>query len=100
MGDPVKIIDIINSIVNERNSQFNIADQNIQIKVIGIRPGEKLHEKLYDEENIEETENKFILNEKKLIQGKIQIKNFLEDLNTLHHDREIFKDKLLKFINF
>ena len=100
MGDPVKIIDIINSIVNERNSQFNIADQNIQIKVIGIRPGEKLHEKLYDEENIEETENKFILNEKKLIQGNIQIKNFLEDLNTLHHDREIFKDKLLKFINF
>ena len=100
MGDPVKIIDIINSIVNERNSQFNITDQNIKIKVVGIRPGEKLHEKLYEEENIEETENKFILNEKKLIQGKIEIKNFLEDLNTLHHDREIFKDKLLKFINF
>lgn len=100
MGEPVKIIDIINSIVDERNSQFNGVGEKVKVKEIGMRPGEKLHEKLYDEDIIQETENKFILNEKKIIQGNIKINKFLEDLNTLHQDKNIFKDKLLKFINF
>ena len=100
MGEPVKIIDIINSIVNERNSQFYGAGEKVKVRVIGMRPGEKLHEKLFDEDTIEETENKFILNERKSIKGNIQISRFLEDLNALHQDKKIFKDKLLKFMNF
>ena len=100
MGEPVKIIDIINSIVNERNSQFYGVGEKVKVRVIGMRPGEKLHEKLFDEDTIEETENKFILNERKLIKGNIQISKFLEDLNALHQDKNIFKDKLLKFMNF
>ena len=39
MGEPVKIIDIINSIVDERNSQFK-ASQSIEVKETGMRPGE------------------------------------------------------------
>ena len=35
MGEPVKIIDIINSIVDERNSQFK-ASQSIEVKETGI----------------------------------------------------------------
>ena len=100
MGEPVKIIDIINSIVEERNSQFKMTGEKVKIKEIGIRPGEKLREKLYDESSIQETENKFILNEKKSIQEEIKIKKFLDDLNILHQDKEKFKGKLLKFINF
>ncbi len=100
MGEPVKIIDIINSIVNERNSQFYGAGEKVKVRVIGMRPGEKLHEKLFDEDTIEETENKFILNERKSIKGNIEISRFLEDLNALHQDKKIFKDKLLKFMNF
>jgi FlaA1/EpsC-like NDP-sugar epimerase len=74
--------------------------EKVKIKEIGIRPGEKLREKLYDESSIQETENKFILNEKKSIQEEIKIKKFLDDLNILHQDKEKFKGKLLKFINF
>ena len=99
MGDPVKIIDIINSIVDERNSQFNGVGEKVKVREIGIRPGEKLHEKLYDENSIQETENKFILNEKKLIRENIEVKKFLEDINVLHQDKERFKGRLLKFIN-
>ena len=99
MGDPVKIIDIINSIVDERNSQFNGVGEKVKVREIGIRPGEKLHEKLYDENSIQETENKFILNEKKLFFENIVLKKFLVDINVLHQDKERFKGRLLKFIN-
>ena len=100
MGEPVKIIDIINSIVDERNSQFK-ASQSIEVKETGMRPGEKLHEKLYDQNSIQETENKFILNENKVLtQDTIDIKKFLEEIKIFHQNKEIFKEKLLKFINF
>ena len=39
MGDPVKIIDIINSIVDERNSQLNGVGEKVKVREIGIRPG-------------------------------------------------------------
>ena len=66
-----------------------------------MRPGEKLHEKLYDQNSIQETENKFILNENKVLtQDTIDIKKFLEEIKIFHQNKEIFKEKLLKFINF
>ena len=53
---------------------LNIIEQNdlyrsrkLKIKFIGKRPGEKLHEKLFDEKNIHKTENDHILNEIKTL---------------------------------
>ena len=101
MGDPVKIIDIINSIVDENELNFSGIKRKIKIKVVGMRPGEKLHEKLYDENTIHETENRYILNENKpLPKNDVSIKNFLNDLQNIHQSKETFKNKLLDFLNF
>jgi len=48
MGDPVKIIDLARSIVRRAGL---IPGEHIDIKVIGPRPGEKLHERLWREDS-------------------------------------------------
>ena len=99
MGKPVKILDIINSIIEERNSQIISKKKKIKIKVIGKRPGEKLHEKLYNENIVEKTDNEYILNEKATFKNtKIVLKNFLHDIQLLHSDKKKFKKKLNIFL--
>ena len=44
MGEPVKIIDLAHDLINLHGL---VADKDIEIKITGIRPGEKLHEELF-----------------------------------------------------
>lgn len=47
MGDPVKIIDFAKEIIKMSGL---IPGKDIEIKVVGMRPGEKLHEQLWSED--------------------------------------------------
>ena len=47
MGDPVKIIDFAKELIQLSGLR---PGKDIEIKVVGIRPGEKLHEQLWLED--------------------------------------------------
>ncbi len=77
MGKPVKIYDLAKKIIRYKGLE---PDKDIQIKITGLRPGEKLYEEmLMEEEGLKETPNKLIH-----IGQPIKIKDdFLADLEQL-----------------
>ena len=98
MGDPVKIIDVVNDIVKQKN----IGNENnvkIKINYTGIRPGEKIHEKLfYSVSKIEKTTNRFISNENMVFKNEYNLNDFLKTIKTINFDKDKFRDELLKFL--
>lgn len=58
MGDPVRIYDLAVNLIKLSGYTPNV---DIKIKIIGLRPGEKLYEEiLMDEEGLQDTPNKLI----------------------------------------
>lgn len=54
MGEPVKILDLATGLVRA-------TDPSLEIKIVGLRPGEKLYEELsYEPDKVERTENRKI----------------------------------------
>ena len=49
MGDPVRIMDLARDLVQASGL---VVDRDIEIQLVGTRPGEKLHEQLWDEKDI------------------------------------------------
>ena len=83
MGDPIKIIDLAKKMISL--SGYSLKDENnnagdIEIKTIGLKKGEKLHEKLAYSNNLLPTENQHILEAKE--ENKIDV-NLIENINKL-----------------
>ncbi len=79
MGNPVKIYDLAENLIHMKGY---IPNKDIMIKIVGLRPGEKLYEELLmDEEGLSKTDNQLIF-----IGQPIKI------------DEEMFKEKLQKLI--
>lgn len=97
MGEPVRIYDLAEKIIRYKGFEPNV---DIEIKITGLRPGEKLYEEiLMDEEGLKETPNKLIH-----IGQPIEIKDtFLEDLDKLiesaYKNKDDIKDKVAKIVD-
>ena len=83
MGDPIKIIDLAKKMISL--SGYSLKDErnkygDIEIKTIGLKKGEKLHEKLAYSDNLLPTENQHILEAREDI--KID-ENFMDNINML-----------------
>lgn len=81
MGEPVRIYDLARNMIELAGLK---PDTDIEIKYIGLRPGEKLYEeKLMSEEGLQETENNLIHVAKPI---KLDYENFLKELHEAMED--------------
>lgn len=97
MGKPVRIYDLAEKIIRFKGLEPGV---DIQIKITGLRPGEKLYEEiLMDEEGLKETPNKLIHIGKPI---EMDDKKFLKDLDKLIEDayknEKDIKDKVAKIV--
>lgn len=97
MGKPVRIFDLAKKIIRYKGLE---PGKDIEIKITGLRPGEKLYEEmLMDEEGLKKTPNKLIH-----IGQPIDIKrSFLKDLDSLidsaQHNMDDIKEKTAKIVD-
>lgn len=96
MGKPVLIYDLAEKLIRYKGFEPNV---DIDIKITGLRPGEKLYEEiLMDEEGLKETPNKLIH-----IGQPLNIeKDFLKKLDSLieaaYKNKDDIKDKVAKIV--
>jgi FlaA1/EpsC-like NDP-sugar epimerase len=105
MGTPVKIYDLAKRLIrlSGKSIQKNVNDNEsgaIEIKITGLRPGEKLHEELLVDSNSELTEHPKIMRarEKYVSREVLEscIKQLFEALN--NNDQHKFKTILAKIV--
>ncbi len=97
MGEPVKIMDLAKKMIELSGL---VLGKDVDIKIVGLRPGEKLYEELlYDINSCEKTQNKKIYIAKiknKNIDIEDSLREMKEIVNTF--DREKMKDKLKELV--
>ena len=96
MGEPVKIYDLAEKLIRYKGFEPN---KDIEIKITGLRPGEKLYEEiLMDEEGLKETPNKLIHIGKPLKISKVFMKELDSLIKSAYENNDDIKDKVAKIV--
>ena len=103
MGEPVGIYDLATRMI--QLSGLHVLDDNnpdgdIEIKCIGLRPGEKLYEELLVGDNTSETDNPLILRAKEAMLDWVILKPILDQLHeaTKKSDQEKVRELLIEIV--
>lgn len=89
MGEQVKIYDLATRLIHlsGRNISFDPESDGIQIKEVGLRPGEKLYEELLISGDEDTTDNKKIFISKESFIDKLNLQKTLDELNQCANDQ-------------
>ena len=105
MGESVRINDLIDKMI--KLSGLTIKDSknldgDIEVKIIGLRPGEKLYEELLIGDNPQKTYHEKIQKAQDPFVSFHRLKIYLDNLNNLLEENRIFevKDLLAKLVTF
>jgi len=103
MGEPVRIYDLATRMI--QLSGLHVLDDDnpdgdIEIKCIGLRPGEKLYEELLVGDNTSETDNPLILRAKEAMLDWVILKPILDQLHeaTKKSDQEKVRELLIEIV--
>ena len=93
MGEQVKIYDLATRLIHlsGRNIALDPESDGIQIKEVGLRPGEKLYEELLISGDEDATDNKKIFISKESFINKHDLEKVLEELNKCAKERDELK---------
>ena len=103
MGEPVRIYDLATRMI--QLSGLHVLDDDnpdgdIEIKCIGLRPGEKLYEELLVGDNTSETDNPLILRAKEAMLDWVTLKPILDQLHeaSKNSDQEKIRELLIEIV--
>jgi FlaA1/EpsC-like NDP-sugar epimerase len=103
MGEPVRIYDLATRMI--QLSGLHVLDDDnpdgdIEIKCIGLRPGEKLYEELLLGDNTSETDNPLILRAEEAMLDWVTLKPILDQLHeaTKNSDQEKVRELLIEIV--
>ena len=96
MGKPVKIYDLAETMIRLSGLE---PGKDIEIREIGLRPGEKLYEELLiKSEQVDTTENSMIFIERDTPRSRAEVEQMLQSLQTVLHDSAALKKTLAAIV--
>ena len=103
MGEPVRIYDLATKMIQLSGLQVldeDNLDGDIEIKCIGLRPGEKLYEELLVSDNISQTDNLLIMRAEESMLDWEDLKPILDQLNEAinNSDQEKVRELLIEAV--
>ena len=100
MGEPVKIYELARNMIHL--SGFDVKDENnpygdIEIKITGLRPGEKLYEELLIGDNVAKTQHQRIMSANEVCLSWVELEALLARLQIacLGFDNQVIREILL-----
>ena len=106
MGNPVKMIDLaqsmiimhgLNPVILKRTEKFSIQSNQILIRIVGLRKGEKLHEELLIGTDFHKSDHPKILTASEYFIPKYELLEFLNELEMAYRKYDL--DKTFKILN-